>query len=88
MKFKHSDCLNFCNIDAAKGICRLTHEFINIDSDTCDNLKMAPKCHNCQHFCRPDSKGVGQCTGLAKEDWTFADLNAITCEGHEFKQAR
>ena len=32
---KHNDCENFCPIDVAKGICRLTDEFVFIESQTC-----------------------------------------------------
>lgn len=85
MSLNHSDCLNFCSIDAAKGICRLTKELINIDSDACPNFKLAPKCCNCKHFENEDEKGMGTCKGLEQENWTFASLNAITCKGHEFR---
>lgn len=81
---KHNDCLNFCSIDAAKGICRLTKGFVNIDSDICECLVLAPKCNNCRNFHEPDEKGVGICKGLEYEDWTFGELSTITCEGHEF----
>ena len=85
MKLRHNDCLNFSSIDAAKGICRLTKEIINIDSDVCEALNLAPKCKNCKNFDKPNNEGIGVCKGLAKEDWTFESLNAVTCNGHEFK---
>lgn len=85
MNLKHNDCLNFCSIDAAKGMCRLTKQVVNIDSDTCGSLVLAPKCNNCRHFDNPDDKGIGMCSGLSKENWTFGSLNAITCIGHEFR---
>lgn len=28
---KHSDCMNFCAVDATKGICRLSKQMINLD---------------------------------------------------------
>ena len=86
MKLKHNDCLNFCSIDAAKGMCRITKQLINIDSDICEGLVLAPKCNNCKHFNNPDEKGIGICSGLSKEDWTFGSLSAVTCKGHEFKR--
>lgn len=85
MKLKHNDCLNFSTIDATKGICRITKQLINIDSETCSNLALMPKCKNCINFEKPDEKGIGTCIGLEKEDWTFESLNAITCKGHKFK---
>jgi 4-hydroxyphenylacetate decarboxylase small subunit len=88
MKLNHNDCLNFCSIDAAKGICRLSKQTINIDSDICNSLVLAPKCNNCIHFDKPDDKGIGTCKGLEKEDWTFGGLCAVTCKAHEFKRER
>lgn len=85
MILKHNDCLNFCSIDAAKGICRLTKEFINIDSCICKSLVLAPKCGNCKNFKISDNNGIGICKGLEHEDWTFSSLSAITCRGHELE---
>lgn len=88
MSLKHNDCLNFSPIDAVKGICRLTKDIVNIDSGTCKNIAIVPKCKNCKHFGASDVNGIGLCKGLSKDDWTFESLNAITCKGHEFKQER
>ena len=85
MNLKHNDCLNFCAIDASKGICRISKEFINIDSEVCSSFKEMAKCKNCINFKDEDEKGMGKCVGLKKENWTFKELKAITCEGHEFK---
>ena len=86
MPLKHNDCLNFCSIDATKGICRLTKELINIDSDTCGKLILAPKCNNCQNFHDPDENDIGECTGLSKKDWVYGSLSAITCGSHKFNK--
>lgn len=83
---KHNDCLNFSNIDAAKGICRLTKQLIIIDSDVCENLKLAPKCKNCKSFEKTNEDGTGICRGLTKEDWTFESLSAVTCKGFELNE--
>ncbi len=85
MELKHNDCLNFSSIDAAKGICRLTKQLINIDTDVCESLRLAPKCKNCKSFTNPNEDGTGICKGLEKEHWTFESLSAVTCKGHKFK---
>ena len=85
MALKQNDCLNFCSIDAAKGICRLTKQLINIDSDVCGKFQLAPKCSNCEHFHDADEKGIGICKGLSKEDWVYGSLNAGTCAAHKWK---
>lgn len=83
---KHNDCLNFSSIDAAKGICRLTKQIINIDSTVCEHLKLTPKCKICKSFEKTSEDGTGLCKGLSKEDWTFENLNAVTCKGFEFNE--
>ena len=83
---KHNDCLNFCNIDAAKGICRLTKNFIAIDGDVCEKFDLAPKCNNCENYHDENEQGIGVCKGLQKEDWVYGNLNAITCKAHKFNK--
>lgn len=82
---KHNDCVNFCPIDVAKGICRLTNSMIFIDTNTCENFKEACKCRNCENFKNPNNDNIGTCVGLKKESWTFGELNALTCEGYKAK---
>ncbi len=82
---KHNDCLHFAPIDAAKGICRIENVMVNIDHTVCENFKAVPKCRNCSHFKDPNKDEIGTCVGLEKKDWTFGDLNALTCSGHKFK---
>ena len=67
---------------------KVTKEFINIDSDVCARLVVAPKCNNCENFHDADEQGIGICKGLAKEDWVYGSLNAGTCAAHEFKDKR
>ncbi|CAH2214872.1 4-hydroxyphenylacetate decarboxylase small subunit [Tepidibacter aestuarii] len=83
---KHNDCLNFSPMDAAKGICRVTGNMINIDSDVCEVFELCPKCRNCSNFKNSDKDELGMCTGLDKDNWTYGDLNAVTCNSHEFKK--
>lgn len=85
---KHNDCLNFCSIDAAKGICRLTKQCIAIDSNLCGSFTLAPKCNNCEHFHNADEKGIGLCKGLTKEDWVYGSLPAVTCTSYKAKDVR
>lgn len=80
---RHNDCSNFCFIDVAKGICRLTNEMVFIDTPVCANFKETCKCKNCANFKNPNKDNLGSCTGLKKEAWTYGDLNAITCEGYK-----
>lgn len=88
MAMKHDDCLNFCSIDATKGICRLTKQLLEIDTEVCSQFALAPKCNSCTHFQDADEKGIGVCKGLTKEDWVYGSLNAVTCPAHEFSQKR
>lgn len=85
MDLKHNDCLHFCNIDAAKGICRVTKQLINIDSDVCDRLVLAPKCKNCEQFHDADENNLGICKGLAKDDWVYGSLSAVTCKAYTLR---
>ncbi len=77
---KHSDCNNFCPIDVAKGICRLSNEMIFIDTEVCRNFDEASKCRNCSNFKNSNKDNIGICVGFKNEAWTFADLSAVTCE--------
>ncbi|CZR95415.1 MULTISPECIES: 4-hydroxyphenylacetate decarboxylase small subunit [unclassified Clostridioides] len=83
---KHSDCMNFCAVDATKGICRLSKQMLNLDDEACEELKVMPKCKNCKNFVDVNDEGIGKCVGLEKEDWVYSTLNAITCEGHMFNE--
>lgn len=77
---KHNDCVNFCGIDAAKGICRVTNEMVFIDTKVCKEFSEVSKCRNCGNFKNPSKDNVGTCIGFKKEAWAFAELNATTCE--------
>ena len=83
---KHSDCMNFCAVDATKGICRLSKQMINLDDAACPEIKVMPKCKKCKNFVEANDEGIGKCVGLEKEDWVYSTLNAITCEGHVFNE--
>lgn len=80
---KHNDCSNFCPIDVAKGICRLTNETIFIDSEVCISYNEMPKCKNCGNFKNPTNDGLGTCGGFKKETWTSAELKASLCERYK-----
>ncbi|WP_061995241.1 4-hydroxyphenylacetate decarboxylase small subunit [Clostridium sp. ATCC 25772] len=82
----HGECKNFCNVDASKGICRISKKFVSIDEEGCNKFELTPKCGNCINFKNEDKKGIGLCTGLEKENWSFKTLNAITCKKHEFNE--
>lgn len=79
---KHSDCMNFTNIDAAKGICRFHGEKVFIDTPVCKAYETAPKCKNCNCFTATEQPGMGNCSGLTRDSWTYEELSAVTCEGY------
>ena len=79
---KHSDCVNFCPIDVAKGICRVSNQMIFVDTEVCGDFTEASKCRNCGNFRNQNKDNIGTCVGLKKESWTFAELSAVTCEGY------
>ena len=80
---KHSDCVNFSVIDAAKGICRVSNQVIFIDTPVCKKFNEINKCGNCLNFKEPNKDNIGTCVGFKKEAWAFKELNAITCEGYK-----
>ena len=80
---KHNDCKNFCFIDAAKGICRVSNEMIFNDTEICENFHETNKCKNCSNFKDVNKDNVGNCVGFKKEAWTYSELNAVTCEGYK-----
>ncbi|MEG1255204.1 4-hydroxyphenylacetate decarboxylase small subunit [Clostridium sp.] len=86
VNMKHNDCVNFSQIDVAKGICRLSNEMIFIDTPVCENFNEVSKCNNCANFKNPDKDNVGTCVGLKKQSWTYGELNAVTCEGYKLNK--
>lgn len=85
---KHYDCKNYINLDCEKGMCALCKAIVPIDgenSEACSNFKPANKCSNCKNFCHEDKHGIGKCTGLEKESWAYASMNASTCSGYEVR---
>ena len=83
--FKHNDCSNFAPIDVAKGICRITNKTVFTDTPVCPTFSELAKCKNCTHFVDSKKENMGVCTGLEKENWTYANLVAKTCEGYDKK---
>ncbi|GEA33677.1 MULTISPECIES: 4-hydroxyphenylacetate decarboxylase small subunit [Clostridium] len=83
---RHYDCKNYINLDCEKGMCALCKAIVPIDgenSNACPKFKPADKCSNCKNFSKPDKYGIGICTGLEKENWTYSSMNACTCSGYE-----
>lgn len=83
---KHYDCKNYINLDCEKGICALGKNIVPIDgenSNACPRFKPADKCNNCKNFSTLNKHGIGTCTGLEKESWSYASMNACTCLGYE-----
>ena len=79
IKLNHTHCHNFCPIDVAKGICRLSGDTVMIDSPLCENFSEKSRCEHCSHFCNKTEPA--QCHGLAKPYWVDASTNAELCEG-------
>ncbi|WP_366518880.1 4-hydroxyphenylacetate decarboxylase small subunit [unidentified bacterial endosymbiont] len=77
-ELNHSHCHNFCPIDVAKGLCRLSGTLIMTDSPRCEHFSEKPRCGNCHHFC--DQSTPAQCQGLGKIYWADANANASLCE--------
>lgn len=75
--------MNFSPIDAVKGICRLSGSLIPADDSGCERSVPLPRCGTCKFLINCSEDGVGTCTGLKKEDWTYSALCAVTCEGYE-----
>ncbi len=80
MMHKHNECENFCFVDVAKGICRLSGELVLIDTEVCGEFAVAPCCGNCEKFTA--DKELGLCSGYGKEYWTTAETRAVVCEGY------
>jgi 4-hydroxyphenylacetate decarboxylase small subunit len=80
---KHNDCENFCSVDVAKGICRLTNEWVFIDSKVCGEFEETAKCRNCKNFKNQNQESLGTCTGLKIHYWTAGETRAALCEGYE-----
>lgn len=53
--------MNFCAVDATKGICRLSKQMINLDDAACPEIKVMPKCKNCKNFVEANDEGIGKC---------------------------
>ncbi|MFA8449378.1 MAG: 4-hydroxyphenylacetate decarboxylase small subunit [Bacteroidales bacterium] len=85
MKFKHSDCKFFANIDIAKGICRKSGQIVEIDNTVCKSFLRKEKCKFCQYFKEENTEGIGVCCGLSHDDWVYGELNAKTCSSFEEK---
>jgi 4-hydroxyphenylacetate decarboxylase small subunit len=79
---RHIDCKNYINLDCEKGLCALDKAMVPIDgegSEGCKRFAPAEKCGICRHFSEPDKHGIGTCRGLAKPNWAYATMNAVTC---------
>ncbi len=84
----HKDCRNFAPVDVVKGVCHVHKQMVMIDSPVCESYKMLPKCENCNNF-KPDSAqaDLGVCQAETTEPWTYAELNAVTCEQYRKKKS-
>ena len=79
MILRHSDCLNFCPVDVAKGVCRRTGELTIIDSNTCECYQPLPKCKFCAHYVSAEEQ-LGLCKAEAGHPWAYGEMIAVTCE--------
>jgi len=85
---KHSDCRNYCPVDVAKGLCRMSGGKVIIDTPTCPKFQRLPKCKNCEHFTpSPTEQYVGTCNADKSKPWAPSELIAVTCENYKPKAA-
>ena len=81
---KHSDCINYENVDVTKGICLIDEQFVPFDTEACNRFAAKPKCKNCKNYRNVTQEGLGICTGLEDgEHWISGELIAATCEKFE-----
>jgi 4-hydroxyphenylacetate decarboxylase small subunit len=74
----HTHCHNFCPIDVAKGLCRLSGNIIMTDTPLCEHFSEKPRCEHCSYYC--DKTSPAQCLGLSKPYWMDASTNAGLCD--------
>ncbi len=79
----HNDCLNFCPLDVAKGLCRRTNELTLIDTDTCECYERLPKCKFCANYVATGD-GMGICKAEKGDPWAYPEMIAVTCEWFAF----
>ena len=77
---QHNDCLNYCHVDAAKGICRRTQEMVLSDAESCAEYVQLPKCKFCQQYTPGEQAGLGVCTAEDGHPWAAPEMIAVTCE--------
>ena len=83
---RHINCKNYINLDCEKGMCARCKSIVPIDgegSEGCSEFRAADKCGSCKNFSNPDKYGIGTCTGLEKENWSYATMGAFTCSGYK-----
>jgi hypothetical protein len=81
---KHSDCINYENIDVAKGICLIDEQFVPFDAEACPRFSRKPKCKNCRNYKNDTEEGLGVCIGLDDGNhWISGEITAVTCEKFE-----
>ncbi|EMR7683808.1 4-hydroxyphenylacetate decarboxylase small subunit [Yersinia enterocolitica] len=77
----HGHCHNFCPIDVAKGLCRLSTQIVMIDSPVCSEFREMPRCVHCRYF--EGETSPGQCHGLVKPYWVDGNSRAGLCDTFE-----
>jgi len=80
--YKHTDCIYFSNVDAAKGICRISGEITLIDSPVCENFERKASCKLCRNFRKTVEPTIGECLASKEGYWSYEDLNAENCENY------
>lgn len=84
--FLHHDCMNYANIDVAKGMCLLSGQPVSFDGKSCPGFELKPKCKHCLSYTSLGEDGAGTCTGLEDgEFWTAGERTTTTCEGYRKK---
>lgn len=82
----HADCKYYIELDCEKGMCARSKNLVPLDGEgsaACPGFRPMEKCANCKHFSNPDKYGIGTCSGLEKENWTYASCGATFCPGYQ-----
>ena len=81
---KHSDCINYENLDVTKGVCLLDEQFVPFDGEACPRFVKKPRCKFCKNYKDGAEEGLGSCVGLSDgQHWISGEMIAVTCEKYE-----
>lgn len=59
--------MNFCAVDATKGICRLSKQMINLDDAACPEIKVMPNVKIVKILLKLNDEGIGNVLAQRKK---------------------